>query len=93
MVVLKILGAIDLAAALAFLMLVFGLSVFTQFLLFSSGLIFFKGLFSAFTWDILGFVDLFAALMLLLAIFFTLPSILLWVPCLLLFSKGLISFF
>ena len=88
----KVLGAIDLAAAIAFLLMTFGLDVFTQFLLFCSGLLFIKGLF-ALTGDILSFVDLLASILLILTIFFTLPSILLWIPTFLLLAKGIVSFF
>jgi len=91
MVLVKILGGIDLAAAVAFLMLIFGLDVFTQYLLFSAGLLFMKGLF-IFTGDVLSAVDLFAALVLLLSIFFALPAILLWIPAFLLLGKGMVSF-
>ena len=91
MVLVKILGTIDLAAAIAFLMLAFSLNVFTQFLLFCIGLLFIKGLF-VFTGDILSIIDLFSSLMLLLALFFSLPAILLWIPAFLLLAKGLVSF-
>lgn len=89
--IVKILGAIDLAGMLAFFMLIFGFDVFTQFLLFCAGLLFVKGLF-AFTGDILSFVDLYAAIALILSISFNLPAIMLWVPAFLLLAKGLISF-
>lgn len=92
MVFVKILGSIDLASALAFLMMIFGIDVFTQYLLFCSGLLLIKGLF-AFTGDVLSFVDLVAALLLLVAIFFTLPSIILWTFAFLLMAKGVVSFF
>ena len=91
MVLVKILGTIDLAAAIAFLMLAFSLNVFTQFLLFCIGLLFIKGSF-VFTGDILSIIDLFSSLMLLLALFFSLPAILLWIPAFLLLAKGLVSF-
>jgi len=91
MVLVKILGGIDLGAAVAFLMLIFGLDVFTQYLLFSAGLLFMKGLF-IFTGDVLSAVDLFAAFVLLLSIFFALPVILLWIPAFLLLGKGMVSF-
>jgi len=88
---IKILGFIDLSAALAFLMLTFGMDVFFQFLLFCSGLLFMKGLF-VFTGDILSGIDLLAAGLLIISIFFTLPSVILWIPAFLLLAKGFISF-
>jgi hypothetical protein len=87
----KILGAIDLASAIAFLMLIFGMNVFTQYLLFCAGLLFLKGLF-VFTGDILSGVDIISSLFLILSIFFTLPAILLWIPAFLLLAKGVVSF-
>lgn len=90
--ILKLLGAIDLAAALAFLMMIFGIQPFAQFLLFCCGLLFVKGLF-AFTGDVLSFVDLFAAAFLLIAVFLTLPAVFLWTFSFLLIAKGVVSFF
>jgi len=89
--IIKMLGFIDLSAALAFLMLAFGMDVFFQFLLFCSGLLFMKGLF-LFTGDILSGIDLIAAFLLIISIFFSLPSIILWVPAFLLLAKGFVSF-
>jgi len=86
--IVKVLGGIDLAAALAFLMLIFGINVFTQFILFCAGLLFLKGMF-ALTGDVLSWVDLFASSVLLLSIFFSLPSVLLWIPAFFLLAKGL----
>ena len=71
----KILGAVDLLAAFTFLMLAFGLSPFFQLTLFYAGLLGVKGLF-AFTGDALSFLDLFATVLLLISVFFTLPAIL-----------------
>lgn len=87
----KILGAIDLASAFAFLMLAFGLSPFFQFIIFCSALLFIKGLF-VFTGNILSAVDIFSSLILLFSIFFALPALLLWIPALLLLAKGFVSF-
>jgi hypothetical protein len=89
--ILKILGGIDLAAAIAFLMLIFGINVFVAYLLFCAGLLFPKGLF-VFTGDILSVVDLVAAIVLVFAIFLTIPSLLLWAPAFLLLAKGFVSF-
>ena len=88
---LKVLGGIDLAAALAFLLLIFGMDVFTQFLLFCSGLLLMKGLL-VLSGDVLSVIDLVSSLFLILSIFFALPAILLWVPAFLLLAKGFVSF-
>lgn len=89
--IVKILGAIDLAAAFAFLMLVFEIEVFTLFLLFSAGLLAVKGMF-VFGGDVLSFVDLFAAVVLIISILWVPPSIFLWIPTFLLLAKGVVSF-
>jgi len=91
MVMVKILGGIDLIAAFAFLMLIFGITPFVQFILFCAGLLVVKGLF-IFTGDLLSFVDIFSSLVLLLSLFLTLPAILLWIPAFLLLAKGFVSF-
>ena len=91
MVLVKILGGIDILAAIAFLMLTFGMEVFFVYLVFCAALLFLKGLF-AFTGDVLSFIDLFAAVLLVLSIFFSLPAVLLWIPTFLLLAKGVVSF-
>lgn len=88
----KILGAVDLAAAVAFLMLIFGMNVFTQFLLFCAILLFVKGMFILMG-DVLSVVDIFSAIILILSISFSLPAVLLWIPAFLLLAKGVVSFF
>ena len=90
--IVKVLGAIDIIAAIAFLMLVFELPPFKQFLLFCIALLTLKGLF-IFTGEIvLSTIDLFSALALFLSLFFTLSPILLWIPAFLLLAKGFVSF-
>jgi len=91
MILLKILGTIDLLSSLAFLMLIFGLPTPSVFLLFCSLLLLSKGLFII-KGDILSIIDLFSSILLILAIFFALPSILLWLPAFLLLAKGVASF-
>ena len=87
----KILGGIDLAAALIFLMLVFGIPPLSSFTLFCAGLLLVKGMF-IFTGDVLSFLDLFSSVLLLLSLFFALPVALLWIPAFLLLAKGFVSF-
>ena len=91
MVLVKILGGIDLAAALAFFMLIFGMNVFHQYLVFCAGLLFIKGLFILMG-DILSAIDIFGALLLFLSIPFALPANLLWIPAFFLLAKGIVSF-
>lgn len=91
MFILKVLGSIDLASSIAFLMLVFGISPNLQFLLFCAGLLFIKSLFIL-TGDMLSLIDLISSILLLLSILFTLPAIVLWIPAFLLLAKGLVSF-
>lgn len=87
----KILGAIDLASAFAFLMMIFGLNVFVPFILFCAGLLFLKGLF-VLTGDVLSFIDFVASFTFILSIFFGLPIFLFWVFAFLLLGKGIVSF-
>jgi len=87
----KILGTIDLAAAAAFLMLVFGFNVANQYLVFCAGLLFLKSMFILMG-DILSAIDLVSAMLLFLSIPFNLPSVLLWVPAFFLLAKGVVSF-
>lgn len=91
MLIVKVLGAIDLIAALAFLMLVFGISPFIQLIVFSAGLLFLKGLF-IFGGEPLSAIDLGAAILLFLSIPLNLPAILLWIPAFLLVAKAMVSF-
>jgi hypothetical protein len=91
MVIVKVLGGIDIVSAIAFLMLIFGIDVFTRFLLFCAGLLLLKGLF-IFTGDVLSVIDLYSSTVLVVAIFFVPPAIFLWIPIFLLTAKGFISF-
>lgn len=88
----KILGGIDIASAFAFLMLVFGIHVPSNYLLFCAGLLFVKSLFLI-GGDILSWIDIFSSVLLILSVFFTLPVILLWISAFFLMSKGAASFF
>lgn len=91
MVLVKILGAIDLVSAISFFMIIFGIELKMQFLLFCAILLFLKGLFIL-SGDVLSFVDLFSSVILVLSIFFTLPVVFFWIPAFLLFSKAIASF-
>ena len=90
-IIVKVLGCIDLAAAFAFLLLTFGLQPWPQYALFCAGLLFIKSLF-IFGGDILSAIDLASSIIIILSLFFTLPTLFLWVPALLLCSKGMVSF-
>lgn len=85
------LGGIDIAASIAFLMLVFGIEPLTSYLLFCAGLLFLKGMF-VFFGDVLSAFDLFSAVFLILSVFLPLPVVLLWIPAFLLLAKGFVSF-
>lgn len=87
----KILGLIDLAGAFAFLMLIFGIHPFTHYLLFCAGLLFLKGLF-IFTGEPLSAIDIVSCFVLLVAIFFSPWTMLLWILAFLLIAKGFVSF-
>ncbi len=89
--IVKILGCIDLAAAFAFLLLTFGLQPWPQFTLFCAGLLFVKSLFIL-TGDVLSALDLASAIILIVSLFFIPPTLFLWLPALLLCSKGMVSF-
>jgi len=87
----RVLGCIDLAAAIAFLMLTFGMAVSFQYLLFSAGLLLVKSFFML-AGDVLSFIDFFSSLILVFSIFFSLPAIFLWIPAFLLLAKATVSF-
>lgn len=90
-IAVKILGAIDLLSALAFLMLIFGMNIPLQYTLFCAGLLLMKGMF-IFTGDVLSGFDIFASICLLISIAFSLPTTILWTGAFLLSAKGLVSF-
>jgi hypothetical protein len=91
MVLVKVLGFVDILSAIAFLLLVFGMTPWLQFSLFCIGILFLKGLF-VFSGDALSVVDIFSAVLLIISLFATLPSLLLWIPAFLLLAKGVVSF-
>jgi hypothetical protein len=87
----KILGAIDILSFIIFLTLTFGFSPYLRIVLFCAGLLFMKGLFILIG-EPLSAIDILASISLIISIFFTLPSILLWTLAFLLLSKGMVSF-
>ena len=91
MVLVKILGGIDCISAALFLCMIFGIDPWLRVILFCAGLLLMKGLFIL-TGDVLSIIDIFSSIILLLSIFFTLPTTLLWIPAFLLIAKGLVSF-
>lgn len=86
----KVLGAIDIISAFAFLMLIFGFEPYMRFLLFCAGLLFMKGLFIL-AGDVLSIVDIFSSIVLILSIFLAPPIFLFWIPAFLLLAKGFVS--
>ena len=87
----KILGGIDVISSVLFLMMTFGMSPYPQFILFCAGLLLLKGLF-VLTGDVLSIIDIGSSILLILSLFFILPSLLLWTPAFLLIAKGFVSF-
>lgn len=87
----KILGTIDVICAIVLLSAVFGINPLTPILLGCAVLLFLKGLFIL-QGDLLSIIDIIASLIFVITIFFTLPTILLWVPSFLLLAKGIVSF-
>ncbi|MEK6846911.1 MAG: hypothetical protein AABY16_01960 [Nanoarchaeota archaeon] len=90
--IVKILGLIDVCAALILLAGAFGVPVIFQIYVFFGGLLFMKSLFLI-TGDVLSAVDLVSSIIIFLSIFFTPWSFLIWTLSLLLMSKGAASFF
>lgn len=91
MALVKVLGAIDLASSIAFLIIIFGITPYPQFILFCAGLLLIKSLFLI-RGDVLSFVDLLSSISLILLIFFALPIAVLWIFTFLLLAKGFVSF-
>jgi len=92
MVLVKILGGIDALVAVVFLCEIFGIQPWLRIILFCAGLLLLKGFIGLPTGDILGLIDIFSSIILLLSIFFAMPTVLLWIPTFLLLAKGLVSF-
>ena len=88
---IKILGAIDLAAAFIFLLLAFGSHPAVQIILVCAGLLFAKGLFIL-TGDWISAIDILSFIILILSIFFAIPVFLYWTCAFLLLGKGFLSF-
>lgn len=87
----KLLGALDLLAAITLLMIIFGITPWVQLMLFCAGLLFLKGLFIL-TGEPLSAIDLLASITLIVGIFFMPWPGLLWALALLLLAKGVVSF-
>lgn len=87
----KLLGIIDFIAALVFLLLIIGVALPFQFLIFPALLLFAKSLFIL-KGDALSLIDMLCAAIIFLSIFFSLPSLFLWIPLLLLVYKVVVSF-
>lgn len=87
----RLLGAIDIAAAFALLLMIFGLEVFTGYFIFCAGLLLLKGLF-IFGGEPLSAIDLIGSILLIVSIFTVPYSFLLWTFSMLLIAKGIVSF-
>jgi len=90
--IVKILGFVDLCAAILLLAGMFGAPIIFSLYVFFGGLLFMKSFFLL-TGDALSTIDLVSSMIVFLSIFFTPWSFLVWVCSLLLMSKGVASFF
>lgn len=91
MVLVKILGFIDLAASIILLCMTFSLSVPYQIIVFFGGILLLKGGFII-NGNLFSLVDLLAAIVLFIGIFFSPAVFLLWILSLFLMAKGAASF-
>ncbi|MEK6858640.1 MAG: hypothetical protein AABX53_01870 [Nanoarchaeota archaeon] len=87
----RMLGGLDLLSAIVFLMIIFGLDPWTQFVLFCAGLLFLKGLFIL-TGEPLSAIDLVSSLTLIFSLLWMPWMGLAWMLALLLLAKGIVSF-
>ena len=90
--IVKVLGIVDVCAALLLLSSLFGLPPILRINLFFGGLLLMKSLF-LFTGDMLSAVDLVSAVVIFVGIFFTPWTFIIWACSLLLMAKGAASFF
>jgi len=90
--IVKVLGIVDVCAALLLLGSLFGLPPILRINLFFGGLLLMKSLFIL-TGNIFSAVDLVSAIVIFVGIFFTPWTFLIWACSLLLMSKGVASFF
>lgn len=86
----KILGALDIVAALMLLIAGIGFKLPYMVVLFFGLLLLVKGL--IFITDFASWFDILGALILFLSLVIGLPSWLFLIPCLLIFQKGILSF-
>lgn len=86
----KILGIFDILAAFVLLALSFGLGIPSKIIIIFIVILFLKGAFIL-TKSIASIFDIFAAIILILALSYTLPRPLLFIPAILLLQKGLFS--
>jgi len=88
----KVLGAIDILAALIFLSAALGAKASPEILIFFAVLLFIKGFVFSLMGDWLSIQDVFYSLLLLLLVIFNLPAWLLLVATFLLIAKGAFSY-
>ncbi|MBS3083551.1 hypothetical protein J4423_01995 [Candidatus Pacearchaeota archaeon] len=91
MVLVKVLGFIDLVASITLLGMIFSIDVPFRLMLVLGALLFMKGLFIL-TGDLFSILDLGAAVVFFVGIFFTPATFILWIFSLFLMSKGVASF-
>jgi len=90
--IVKILGAIDILAALVFLSVALGVKAPSEILIFFAVILFIKGLIFSLTGDLLSMQDVIYSLLLFTLIIFNLPAWILLVATFLLIAKGSLSF-
>lgn len=90
--IVKILGFLDLLAAIALFTIIFGLSLPIQIVFFFGGILFMKSLLM-FTGDVLSIFDFLSAILFFISLFFAPWTFILWTCSLVLMTKGVASFF
>lgn len=86
----KILGGVDLAISLVLLLLCLRVEIPNMILIISVVILLVKGI-SIFTLDLASFFDVYAAILLILSIFFNVPVVLLGIAFFLVLQKGIFS--
>ncbi len=87
---LKFLGSIDLLAGVLLVLMLFGITPLTSLVAFAGATLLVKAFFPSFC--VVGLIDLFAGLVLLISIHFTVPFSFVSLATLMLIAKGFLSF-
>lgn len=87
---LKLLGCIDLLAAVLLVLILFGITPLTSLVVFAGAMLLIKAFFPSFC--VVGLIDLFAGFVLLMSIHLTVPFSFISLATLMLIAKGFLSF-